>query len=363
MTPWPGLSDHAKAWKYSSCQDKDRERAKDRERTQERERNREAKNEQERERDQENTPSFQSHSSYRKPVEGTQQWGRVGELAAAFWIICRGRIAFRATESIHHVTGTTLNARERDIGNMIEKEEKEKGSIVTGGTGNDTSDTNPHTVDAGMAAAPSREMPTLSLCNGCRCVPEPGVRVEELLEVVGEQAGFDIILSASRMNKAIVVRRSSCDWNTSNSFLNTTAVSMTLPDHKLIITECDLTKETWTVWKAAHEHQTHNPRGRNGQSTSDPVEMRRPTVEVHAILCAAENVNKRCRSDLLQGFPVLTIEQRDSWEMELTVDEVTAAMVELSPPAVGEGIPAVTERATGDTDPNAPKRNKDSSDT
>ncbi|KAK3542657.1 hypothetical protein QTP86_031895 [Hemibagrus guttatus] len=40
-----------------------------------------------------------------------------------------------ATESIHHVTGTTLNARERDIGNMIEKEEKEKGSIVTGAQG------------------------------------------------------------------------------------------------------------------------------------------------------------------------------------------------------------------------------------
>ncbi|KAK3544505.1 hypothetical protein QTP86_013298 [Hemibagrus guttatus] len=72
---------------------------------------------------------------------------------------------------------------------------------------------------------------------------------------------------------------------------------------------------------AAHEHHTHNPRGRNGQSSSDPVVMRRPTVDVHMILYAAENVDKPCRSDHLQGFPVLTIEQRDSWETKLTVDE------------------------------------------
>ncbi|XP_060722772.1 pre-mRNA 3'-end-processing factor FIP1 isoform X2 [Tachysurus vachellii] len=62
MTPWPGLSEHAKAWNYSSCQDKDRDRGKDREKTRERE----AKNEQEKERDQENTPSFQSRSSDRE---------------------------------------------------------------------------------------------------------------------------------------------------------------------------------------------------------------------------------------------------------------------------------------------------------
>ncbi|KAK3530306.1 hypothetical protein QTP86_023918 [Hemibagrus guttatus] len=59
-------------------------------------------------------------------------------------------------------------------------------------------------VDAGMAAAPAQGTPTLSLRNGCRCVPEPSVSVE-MLEVVTEQVGFDNILSASRMNKAIVV--------------------------------------------------------------------------------------------------------------------------------------------------------------
>ncbi|KAB5539697.1 hypothetical protein PHYPO_G00092000 [Pangasianodon hypophthalmus] len=63
MTPWLGLSDHAKVWKYKSCQDKEREKGKDRERTRERERDRELKKEQERERDQENTPSFPSRSS------------------------------------------------------------------------------------------------------------------------------------------------------------------------------------------------------------------------------------------------------------------------------------------------------------
>lgn len=45
----------------------------------------------------------------------------------------------------------------------------------------------------------------LSLRNGCRCVPELGVSVEDVLEVVGELVGFDKILSASRMNKAVVV--------------------------------------------------------------------------------------------------------------------------------------------------------------
>lgn len=60
MNPWLGLSEHAKAWKYPSCQDDTRERGKERERTRERER--EVKNEPERERDQENTPSLQSRS-------------------------------------------------------------------------------------------------------------------------------------------------------------------------------------------------------------------------------------------------------------------------------------------------------------
>ncbi|XP_053345406.1 pre-mRNA 3'-end-processing factor FIP1 isoform X2 [Clarias gariepinus] len=65
MPPWPGSSDRAKLWKYSSCQDRERERerGKDRERTRERERDREPKKEQERERDQENAPSFPSRSS------------------------------------------------------------------------------------------------------------------------------------------------------------------------------------------------------------------------------------------------------------------------------------------------------------
>ncbi len=40
---------------------------------------------------------------------------------------------------------------------------------------------------------------------GCRCVPDPGVTVEELLLVIGEQVGFENIVSASRMNKAVVV--------------------------------------------------------------------------------------------------------------------------------------------------------------
>ncbi|KAI2647814.1 Transposon TX1 uncharacterized 82 kDa protein [Labeo rohita] len=45
----------------------------------------------------------------------------------------------------------------------------------------------------------------LSLRHGCRCVPDEGVTVEDLLVVIGEQLGFENIVSASRMYKAIVV--------------------------------------------------------------------------------------------------------------------------------------------------------------
>ncbi len=48
-----------------------------------------------------------------------------------------------------------------------------------------------------MASIPGQTPPNLSLRNGCRCVPEPGVTIEELLVVVGEQVGFDNIVSAS----------------------------------------------------------------------------------------------------------------------------------------------------------------------
>lgn len=57
-------------------------------------------------------------------------------------------------------------------------------------------------LDADMASVPGS---ALTLRHGCRCVPEPGVTVEDLLLVIGEQIGFDNIVSASRMNKAIVV--------------------------------------------------------------------------------------------------------------------------------------------------------------
>ncbi len=56
-----------------------------------------------------------------------------------------------------------------------------------------------------MASDPVQANPHLSMRNGCRCVTEPGVSVEEVLAVVGELVGFENILSASRMNKAMVV--------------------------------------------------------------------------------------------------------------------------------------------------------------
>ncbi len=49
------------------------------------------------------------------------------------------------------------------------------------------------------------ETPSLSLRNGFRCVTEDNATVEDVLVAVGEQIGHENILSASRMNKAVVV--------------------------------------------------------------------------------------------------------------------------------------------------------------
>ena len=55
-----------------------------------------------------------------------------------------------------------------------------------------------------MASQPSAEE-TLSLRHGFRCVPENGVKVEDVMLAVGEQVGAEFIHSASRMNKAVAV--------------------------------------------------------------------------------------------------------------------------------------------------------------
>ncbi len=56
-----------------------------------------------------------------------------------------------------------------------------------------------------MASDPVQANPHLSMQNGCRCVTRPGVSVEEEPVELGEWVGFENILSASRMNKAMVV--------------------------------------------------------------------------------------------------------------------------------------------------------------
>lgn len=56
-----------------------------------------------------------------------------------------------------------------------------------------------------MEAHPRGCDSSLSLRHGVRCVPEAGVSVEEVLEAIGEQVGCDNVVSASRMNKAVVV--------------------------------------------------------------------------------------------------------------------------------------------------------------
>ncbi len=54
-----------------------------------------------------------------------------------------------------------------------------------------------------MEAHPSRWDSSLSLRHGVRCVPVASV--EDVLVAVGEQIGFENIVSASRMNKAVVI--------------------------------------------------------------------------------------------------------------------------------------------------------------
>ncbi|KAI4899223.1 hypothetical protein NFI96_000470 [Prochilodus magdalenae] len=56
-----------------------------------------------------------------------------------------------------------------------------------------------------MASLPSGGAPSLSLRHGARCEPAPGTSVEEVLLGVGEQIGCEKIVSASRMNKAVVI--------------------------------------------------------------------------------------------------------------------------------------------------------------
>lgn len=49
------------------------------------------------------------------------------------------------------------------------------------------------------------ETPPLLLRNGFRCVPEDNSTVEDVLIAVGDQIGHENIVSASRMNQAVVV--------------------------------------------------------------------------------------------------------------------------------------------------------------
>lgn len=58
---------------------------------------------------------------------------------------------------------------------------------------------------AHMASGLAQGAPTLSLRNGCRCVPDLGVTVEDMLLAIGEKVRYEDIVLASRINKAVVV--------------------------------------------------------------------------------------------------------------------------------------------------------------
>ncbi len=59
--------------------------------------------------------------------------------------------------------------------------------------------------DCAGGMASHEETPSLSLRNGFRCVPEDGVTVENVLISTGGEVGHENIVSASRMNQAVVV--------------------------------------------------------------------------------------------------------------------------------------------------------------
>ncbi|KAK3527747.1 hypothetical protein QTP86_002809, partial [Hemibagrus guttatus] len=59
--------------------------------------------------------------------------------------------------------------------------------------------------DGAMASSPARAASSLTFRNGFRCVPDMNVSVEDVLLAAGEQIGFENIISASRMNKVLVV--------------------------------------------------------------------------------------------------------------------------------------------------------------
>ena len=55
-------------------------------------------------------------------------------------------------------------------------------------------------------ASPSNEgTPVFSIGNGCKCFPDQICTVEDVLMAMGKVVGHDKIVSASRMNKAVVV--------------------------------------------------------------------------------------------------------------------------------------------------------------
>lgn len=58
---------------------------------------------------------------------------------------------------------------------------------------------------AGMASHLDVRTPSLSLRHGIRCITQVGVTVEDVLLDVAEKVGHENIISASRMNKAVVV--------------------------------------------------------------------------------------------------------------------------------------------------------------
>ncbi len=58
---------------------------------------------------------------------------------------------------------------------------------------------------AGMASHLDVRTPSLSLRHGIRCIAQAGVKVEDVLLDVAERVGHENIVSASRMNKAVVV--------------------------------------------------------------------------------------------------------------------------------------------------------------
>lgn len=94
--------------------------------------------------------------------------------------------------------------------------------------------------------------------------------------------------------------------------------------------------------KSVQQKQMYHLRRPDGVITSDPLEIRKLAVNFYTDLYDVETCDLECMSDLLSDLPKLTNEQKESLDGQITFQEITEAMRQLSngrSPGI-DGLPA-----------------------